>query len=137
MSHYVLDACGTLSPSQVRSLRDFQRSYILLFKVEGEREEGRKGTKEGEGKSSGPREPRRPRRSLFDRLDLLCFAGQGQSSLEVVGTAAIMELGRSRARPKMKPKILPLDAKPKKNPKYDKIGPQVDTGYNARKQLER
>ena len=65
------------------------------------------------------------------------FAGQGQSSLEVVGTAAIMERGRSRARPKMKPKILPLDAKPRKNPKYDKIGPQVDTGYNARKQLER
>ena len=57
--------------------------------------------------------------------------------MEVVGTAAIMERGRSRARPKMKPKILPLDAKPRKNPKYDKIGPQVDTGYNARKQLER
>ena len=112
-------------------------TFCYLRSREGERERGRKGTKEGEGKSSGPREPRRPRRSLFDRLDLLCFAGQGQSSLEVVGTAAIMELGRSRARPKMKPKILPLDAKPRKNPKYDKIGPQVDTGYNARKQLER
>ena len=79
------------------------------------------------------------RHSLFDRLDLLpSLAGQGQSSLEVVGTAAtIMEHGRSRARPKMKPKVLPLDVKPKKNPKYDKIGPQVNTGYNARKQLER
>ena len=44
---------------------------------------------------------------------------------------------RSRARPRMKPKVLPLDAKPRKNPKYDRIGPQVNTGYNARKQHER
>ena len=99
-----------------------QLSYSLLFKVEREGEESPL------------------RRSLFDRLDSLLpsLAGQGQSSLEVVGTAAtIMEHGRSRARPKMKPKVLPLDVKPKKNPKYDKIGPQVNTGYNARKQLER
>ena len=104
----------------------FSAVTVRYLKVEG----GRGRPKEGrEVESPG---------SLFDRLDLFCFAGQGQSSLEVVGTAAIiMEHGRSRARPKMKPKVLPLDVKPRKNPKYDKIGPQIDTGYNARKQLER
>ena len=52
------DACGTLSPSQVRSLRDFQRSYILLFKVEGEREreEGRE-RKRGKGSRVGLESP--------------------------------------------------------------------------------
>eukprot|EP00095_Tigriopus_kingsejongensis_P003813 maker-scaffold278_size225338-snap-gene-0.14 protein:Tk03813 transcript:maker-scaffold278_size225338-snap-gene-0.14-mRNA-1 annotation:"centrosomal protein of 41 kda" len=41
-----------------------------------------------------------------------------------------------RARPKVKPKIPPLDQRIPRNPKYAQLKPTVDTGFNTRKKQE-
>lgn len=42
-----------------------------------------------------------------------------------------------RMKPKLKPKIPPMDKRIKPNPKYQNVQPVTDTGNNARKQFER
>ena len=42
-----------------------------------------------------------------------------------------------RMKPKQKPKILPLDKKVPRNPKYENVKSTIDTGNNQRKKEER
>ena len=42
-----------------------------------------------------------------------------------------------RMKLKVKPKVLPMDRRIKPNPKYENVQPQVNTGNNTRKQLEK
>ena len=42
-----------------------------------------------------------------------------------------------RMKPKTKPKILPLDKKVPRNPKYENVKSTIDTGNNTRRKEER